>query len=213
VAPPIGLNVSRVYRGEAGRNRRVLARAAFGCRFKALSRELTMAGRIVSGLAVIAALAEIGVSAANAQTGAAQITLLYDAFGKTSTLTKDWGFAALIEYGGKRILFDTGNNAEIFAHNVEAAGIDLKQLDFVVISHRHGDHTSGLNYLLKVNPEVKIYVPQENFGVFGAALPGTFYRRNDSLPADMRYFGGKPPDALHKLCTDVAPDQETGIPF
>ena len=155
-----------------------------------------MAGRIVSGLAVIAALAAIGVSAANAQTGAAQITLLYDAFGKTSTLTKDWGFAALIEYGGKRILFDTGNNAEIFAHNVEAAGIDLKQLDFVVISHRHGDHTSGLNYLLKVNPEVKIYVPQENFGVFGAALPGTFYRRNDSLPADMRYFGGKPPDAL-----------------
>src|SRR5262249_21060277 len=92
VAPPIGLNVSRVYLGEAGRNRRVVARAAFGCRFKALSRELTMAGRIVSGLAVIAALAAIGVSAANAQTGAAQITLLYDAFGKTSTLTKDWGF-------------------------------------------------------------------------------------------------------------------------
>jgi 7,8-dihydropterin-6-yl-methyl-4-(beta-D-ribofuranosyl)aminobenzene 5'-phosphate synthase len=156
-----------------------------------------MARRIVSRLAALAALAAtIGVSAANAQTSAAQITVLYDAFGKTSTLTKDWGFAALIEYGGKRILFDTGNNAEIFAHNVEAAGIDLKQLDFAVVSHRHGDHTSGLSHLLKVNPAVKIYVPQENFGVFGAALPGTFYRRNDALPTDMRYFDGKPPDTL-----------------
>jgi 7,8-dihydropterin-6-yl-methyl-4-(beta-D-ribofuranosyl)aminobenzene 5'-phosphate synthase len=156
-----------------------------------------MARQVFGALAAIAALAAaIGLSAANAQTGAAQITVLYDAFGKTPTLTKDWGFAALIAYGGKRILFDTGNNAEIFAHNVEAMGVDLKQLDFAVVSHRHGDHTSGLNHLLKVNPAVKIYAPQENFGVFGATLPGTFYRRNDSLPPDMRYFDGKAPDTL-----------------
>jgi 7,8-dihydropterin-6-yl-methyl-4-(beta-D-ribofuranosyl)aminobenzene 5'-phosphate synthase len=155
-----------------------------------------MARRIVSGLAAAALAAAIGVSAASAQTSAAQITVLYDAFGKTSTLTKDWGFAALIEYGGKRILFDTGNNADIFAHNVEAKSVDLTQLDFAVVSHRHGDHTSGLNHLLKVNPAVKIYAPQENFGVFGAALPGNFYRRNDQLPTDMRYFDGKPPDTL-----------------
>ena len=64
-------------------------------------------------------------------------------------MTKDWGFAALVEYGGKRILFDTGNNAEIFAHNVEVKGVDLTQLDFAVVSHRHGDHTSGLNHLSK----------------------------------------------------------------
>ena len=144
----------------------------------------------------ICATAGIGASPAYPQSSTGQITVLYDAFGKTSTMTKDWGFSALIEYGGKRILFDTGNNADIFAHNVEAKGIDLKQLDFAVVSHRHGDHTSGLNHLLKVNPGVKIYAPQENFGVFGAALPGTFYRRNESLPADMRYFDGSPPDSL-----------------
>src|SRR5690349_5730647 len=138
----------------------------------------------------------IGAQTVRAEASAAQITVIYDAFGKTSTMRKDWGFSALIEYGGKRILFDTGNNAEIFAHNVAAKGIDLRQLDFAVISHRHGDHTSGLNHLLKVNPAVKIYAPQENFGVFGAALPGTFYRRNESLPADMRYFDGRPPETL-----------------
>ena len=156
-----------------------------------------MARQIISKMAAVIALtAAISASEASAQSNTAQITVLYDAFGKTSTMTKDWGFAALIEYGGKRILFDTGNNAEIFAHNVEAKGVDLRQLDFAIVSHRHGDHTSGLNHLLKVNPAVKVYAPQENFGVFGAALPSTFYKRNDSLPADMRYFDGNPPDTL-----------------
>lgn len=135
-------------------------------------------------------------SAANPDLKKAQITILYDAFGKTSAMRKDWGFSALIEYGGKRILFDTGNNAEIFAHNIKTKGIDLTKLDFVVVSHRHGDHTSGLNYLLSVNPSVPIYAPKENFGVFGAALPGTFYRRNESLPAEMRYYDGKPPETM-----------------
>ena len=139
-----------------------------------------MARQIVLKLTAITVLAAVlGAPTANAQSSTRQITVLYDAFGKTSTMTKDWGFAALIEYGGKRILFDTGNNAEIFAHNVEAKGVDLRQLDFAIVSHRHGDHTSGLNHLLKVNPAVKIYAPQENFGVFGAALPSSFYKRNE----------------------------------
>src|SRR5262249_519876 len=146
--------------------------------------------------ALVVSTAAIGASPAYAESSTAQITVLYDGFGKTSTMTKDWGFSALIEYGGKRILFDTGNNAEIFAHNVEAKGIDLTRLDFAVVSHRHGDHTSGLSHLLKVNPAVKIYAPQENFGVFGAALPGTFYRRNPSLSPEMRYFDGNPPETL-----------------
>lgn len=151
----------------------------------------------VAGLAVIVSTAiAMSTSLAQAQTSAGQITVLYDAFGKTSTMKKDWGFSALIEYGGKRILFDSGNNAEIFAHNVETKGVDLRQLDFAVVSHRHGDHTSGLNHLLKINPTVKIYAPQENFGVFGAALPGSFYRRDETLPQDMRYFDGKAPDTI-----------------
>src|SRR4029453_6339504 len=125
-----------------------------------------------------------------------RITILYDAFGKPSSLKKDWGFSAFLEYNGKRILFDTGNNADIFAQNVKALGIDLKKLDFVVISHRHGDHTSGLSYLLSVNPGVRIYVPKEGFGIFGSELPGTFYRKDESLASDMRYYGGQPPEKM-----------------
>ena len=126
----------------------------------------------------------------------AEITVLYDAFGKPSEMKRDWGFSALIEYRGKRILFDTGNNTDIFAHNVKAKGIDLTNLDFAVVSHRHGDHTSGLNHLLRVNPNVTIFAPQENFGVFGSALPGAFLKSNKALPVDTRYFGGDPPETL-----------------
>jgi len=127
-----------------------------------------------------------------------RVTILYDSFGKTPTLTMDWGFAALVEYGGKRILFDTGNNAQIFEHNVKAAGVDLQKLDFVVMSHRHGDHMGGLAYLLKVNPTVKIYAPKERSGVYGDDQPSsTWYRKDPSLPAEQRYYSGAPPEIIH----------------
>jgi len=77
---------------------------------------------------------------ANVDPANAQITVLYDAFGKDSAMQKDWGYAAFVEYGGKRILFDTGNNPDVLAQNAKAKGIDLSKLDFVVMSHRHGDH-------------------------------------------------------------------------
>ena len=161
-----------------------------------LSKFCVLLPRLAGSAAIVFSAAAMGASPAHAQSSPGQITVLYDAFGKTSTMKKDWGFSAYIEYGDKRILFDTGNNADIFAHNVAAKGIDLTKLDFAIVSYRHGDHTSGLNHLLKVNPTVKIYAPQENFGVFGAALPGTFYRRDESLPPDMRYFEGKPPETV-----------------
>jgi 7,8-dihydropterin-6-yl-methyl-4-(beta-D-ribofuranosyl)aminobenzene 5'-phosphate synthase len=127
-----------------------------------------------------------------------RVTILYDSFGKSPTLTMDWGFAAVVDYGGKRILFDTGNNAQIFEHNVKAAGVDLQKLDFVVMSHRHGDHMGGLAYLLKVNPTVKIYAPKERSGVYGDDQPSsTWYRKDPSLPAEQRYYSGAPPEIIH----------------
>ena len=127
-----------------------------------------------------------------------RVTILYDSFGKNPSLTIDWGFAALVEYGGKRILFDTGNNAKIFEHNVKAAGVDLRNLDFVVMSHRHGDHMGGLAYLLRVNPTVKIYAPKERSGVYGDDQPSsTWYRKDESLPVEQRYYKGAPPEIIH----------------
>jgi 7,8-dihydropterin-6-yl-methyl-4-(beta-D-ribofuranosyl)aminobenzene 5'-phosphate synthase len=126
----------------------------------------------------------------------ARITILYDAFGKDATMIKDWGYAALVEINGKRILFDTGDDPASLAKNVKAKGVDLTKLDFVVLSHRHSDHVGGLSYLLSVNPKVKIYAPKEGFGIFGSDLPSKFYRKDDSLPAEMRYYSGAPPEIM-----------------
>ena len=134
--------------------------------------------------------------AAEAEPSKAQITILYDAFGTPSSMQKDWGFAALVEYGGKRILFDTGDNPDILANNARVKGVDLSRLDFVVLSHRHGDHMGGMEYLLSVNPKVKIYAPRENFGVYGFSLPSSFYRKDESLSPEQRYYDGKPPAVM-----------------
>lgn len=133
---------------------------------------------------------------AGADTTRAQITVLYDAFGKASAMQVDWGYAALIEYAGKRILFDTGNNPDILAQNAKARDIDLSKLDLIVMSHRHGDHMGGLTYVLKVNPKVKIYAPKEGFGVYGADLPSSFYLKDSTLPSEQRYYGGAPPEIM-----------------
>jgi 7,8-dihydropterin-6-yl-methyl-4-(beta-D-ribofuranosyl)aminobenzene 5'-phosphate synthase len=125
-----------------------------------------------------------------------RVTILYDAFGKSPAMTKAWGFSALVEFGGKRILFDTGGNAEILEHNVSALGVDLSKLDFVVISHRHSDHVSGLNYLLRVNPTVKIYTAADPWGPFGWVVSNSSYRKDESLAGNMRYFDGDPPAML-----------------
>ena len=50
-----------------------------------------------------------------AQESAARVTILFDAFGKTSDLKRGWGYSAFIEYAGRRILFDTGSKGADFA--------------------------------------------------------------------------------------------------
>jgi 7,8-dihydropterin-6-yl-methyl-4-(beta-D-ribofuranosyl)aminobenzene 5'-phosphate synthase len=125
-----------------------------------------------------------------------QITILYDAFGNDAAMKKDWGFSALVEAAGKRILFDTGNDPDVFAANVKTKGVDLTNIDFVVLSHRHSDHMAGLSHVLSVNPTVKIYAPREGFGIYGSSLPSTFYRKDESLPPEMRYYDGRPPHVM-----------------
>lgn len=125
-----------------------------------------------------------------------RVTILYDAFSDSKDVVKDWGFSALVEHDGKRILFDTGNNAAILELNVKALGVDLTKLDFVVISHRHADHSTGLKYVLKLNPTVTVYAPKEGFSQFGGTFPKTFLRPVPELPAKTRYFDGRYPDEL-----------------
>lgn len=98
-----------------------------------------------------------------------RITLLYDS-NAAAPFAAGWGYSALVEYQGKRILFDAGNNAEALRKNTKALGIDLAKLDAVVISHDDPDHYAGLHYVYAVNPRVSIYVPEQESGAFSPSI-------------------------------------------
>ena len=74
----------------------------------------------------------------------------------------DWGFSALIYYNDQLILFDSGASSEILEHNCAKLGVDLSNVDIAVLSHNHRDHVTGFNYLLEVNPAVKLYLPDDS---------------------------------------------------
>lgn len=56
----------------------------------------------------------------------------------------EWGFAALVEADGRRILFDTGNRPRTVLENAAELKVELAQVPEVVLSHNHWDHTGGL---------------------------------------------------------------------
>lgn len=76
-----------------------------------------------------------------------RITYLYDNTTAVAGTRSGWGFAALVEVDGRRVLFDTGGDAAILRHNVAVLGVDLTRLDALVLSHEHWDHTNGLSAL------------------------------------------------------------------
>ena len=68
----------------------------------------------------------------------------------------EWGFAALVEADGNRLLFDTGRYEDTVLRNAQVLGVDLSEITEVVLSHHHWDHTGGLvalrQELSKKNP-------------------------------------------------------------
>jgi len=144
-------------------------------------------------------LAPMISSVGYAEDAPAKLTVLFDAFGKPSDLKRGWGYSAFVEYGGRRILFDTGGKGADFAYNAAALNVDLKRIDFVSLSHRHGDHTAGLSHVLSQNPGVTIYTPLEAAGFnspIGPPLSNLIKRYVASVPDDLRYFGGNTPAEL-----------------
>jgi 7,8-dihydropterin-6-yl-methyl-4-(beta-D-ribofuranosyl)aminobenzene 5'-phosphate synthase len=55
----------------------------------------------------------------------------------------EWGFAALVEVDGRRILFDTGAHPDTVLNNVKDLNVELTNVTDVVLSHNHRDHTGG----------------------------------------------------------------------
>ena len=87
------------------------------------------------------------------------VQVLYDDRVIDENLQAGFGFACLIAGTEKTILFDTGRNGERLLGNFEQMKTSPTDVDLVVISHDHNDHTGGLGSVLEQNSDMSVYLP------------------------------------------------------
>lgn len=73
------------------------------------------------------------------------------------------GLCIYAETGQHKLLLDTGATSA-FAKNAETLGIDLNQIDTVILSHGHYDHSGGIMEFRKRNNHAKIYMQRKAAG-------------------------------------------------
>ncbi len=110
---------------------------------------------------------------------------------KVGRLLAAHGFSALVETRVDdevhRVLYDTGPSENVISHNVDILGVDLSDVEAVVISHGHWDHMGGLEWVLtRVSPDAGVYVMSTAFrrrGVMERTWRGRRIRELDPVPA------------------------------
>jgi 7,8-dihydropterin-6-yl-methyl-4-(beta-D-ribofuranosyl)aminobenzene 5'-phosphate synthase len=88
-----------------------------------------------------------------------KVTIIYDNETSQPGLEAAWGFSCLVEASGQRLLFDTGGRGEILLQNLKTLNLDPRSISKIFISHAHWDHLGGLADLLRLNGEVRVYLP------------------------------------------------------
>ncbi|GAB6280789.1 MAG: MBL fold metallo-hydrolase [Thermovirga sp.] len=90
--------------------------------------------------------------------------VLVDNFAQRSNVLAEYGLSIHIRDGERQVLLDTGQG-HVLVHNSAALGIDLKEIDHLVLSHGHYDHTGGLSDFLLNARNVPIWAhPEINIG-------------------------------------------------
>ena len=99
--------------------------------------------------------------------GKVRLTIIYDNEVFKEGLAASWGFSCLVEVENTpKILFDTGADGATLLSNMKKLNIDPESISAVFISHSHWDHTGGLSDFLKINRDVKLYIPASFSGAF-----------------------------------------------
>jgi len=85
-----------------------------------------------------------------------QVTTLSENTASLGSFLGERGLSILIETDEQNILFDTGQSISA-SHNADLLGIDLGNIDRIVLSHGHYDHTGGLRQILhRMRREIEI---------------------------------------------------------
>jgi 7,8-dihydropterin-6-yl-methyl-4-(beta-D-ribofuranosyl)aminobenzene 5'-phosphate synthase len=90
-------------------------------------------------------------------TGAIQITVLVENSVNLRGLRAEHGLAWHIQFGSHQILFDTGQS-DLLIQNARALQLDLRDLEAIVLSHGHYDHTGGLKKVSELAPHARFYL-------------------------------------------------------
>lgn len=88
-----------------------------------------------------------------------KVTIIYDNETWQPGLEAAWGFSCLVEANGQRLLFDTGGLGAILLQNLKTLKLDPQSISEIFISHDHLDHLGGLADLLRLNRDVRLYLP------------------------------------------------------
>lgn len=90
-----------------------------------------------------------------------KISILYDNRCDNCQLQECWGFSALIEHDGQKILFDTGGDLTTFSSNAEKMHLPYNEITHLIFSHWHWDHIAGFKEIAKkLNNNAILYVPK-----------------------------------------------------
>jgi len=89
-----------------------------------------------------------------------KVTIIYDNEISQPGLEAAWGFSCLVEANGQRLLFDTGGEGAILLQNLKTLNLDPRSIAEIFISHGHWDHLGGLAELLRLNRDVRVYLPK-----------------------------------------------------
>ncbi len=77
-------------------------------------------------------------------------------------LVAEHGLSIYIETGNQKILFDTGQTG-LFLQNAHKLGVAIEDIDSLVLSHGHYDHTGGLYPFLKRNNKARVFAKKDIF--------------------------------------------------
>jgi 7,8-dihydropterin-6-yl-methyl-4-(beta-D-ribofuranosyl)aminobenzene 5'-phosphate synthase len=101
-----------------------------------------------------------------------QITTLSENTASDEGLIAEWGLSILVEADDHKILFDTGLSFSA-AYNAPTLAVDLSQIDKIVFSHGHSDHTGGLLHILKmVKGDVEVIAHPDIWAAKYSRYPG-----------------------------------------
>ncbi|MCE5318002.1 MAG: MBL fold metallo-hydrolase [Parachlamydia sp.] len=89
------------------------------------------------------------------------ITVIYDNRCEKPALQEGWGFSVLVDFEGRKILFDTGGYPKAFFSNIDKLGIRLDEVTHLLFSHRHWDHMAGFDEVLsKLRRGTQVILPR-----------------------------------------------------